>query len=241
MEKVVFFRRITVFIKDMVICSRANKEKLATAFPAAHVAPAGTFVGPQPILASPPIPEGTPWLMQPMIGGVTVQFNSNRVDIVDQQLSVESLTEQRLVMNLFEVLKQVLATLELTDFTRFAYSPICGVEQSEEFNVSDYFDALVKLNPFENSQAKERNVTFSYRISKEFGECDEMINLVCKLSEGAKMIDQSQNISNPCLIIENDFNTIAGIQERQYKIADIEEFLKNAVKWNVDAIENILN
>lgn len=238
MEKVLFFRRITVFIQSMVMCSNEVRGKLAKEFPLAHVAPNAPYIMPQPITACPPIADGTPWVMNLFSDGTRVFFNPLQIDIVNQVPTTDVANEKENTKRILSYLGKVVNILEIPNFTRLAYSPVCGIEDSAEMTMVNYFDSHLSFKLPENaSKAKERNVSFSFtdRLGNEKFSGSE-INVACKLTEGTKSNDKS---TTPCLIIESDINTKPE-QERVYLFEDLRTFVDESIDLNAKVIDNLL-
>lgn len=239
MEKVLFFRRITVFVKNMVMCSNEVREKLGKAFPSAHVAPNTPFVMPQPIMACPPIADGNPWVMNLFPDGMRVFFNPLQIDIVNQELSADSQIEKENANRILSYLEKIVVILDITEFTRIAYAPICGIEGLEGKTIADYFNSHLSFKiPEAASSARERNVSYSftYRMKNELFK-DNDINIACKLTEGTKNNGEK---STPTLIVESDINTKAELT-RIYSFPELTTFVEESIDLNAKVIDDLLS
>lgn len=243
MEKVLFSRRITVFIKGMVMCSYDNRVKLAGAFPSAMIAPNISFVAPQPIMNCSPIADGTSWIMipnssLPLENGIRVQFNPSRIDVQSNVMVTETDQETEVVNKLYNVLSKICEMFELDTFSRIAYAPVCGVVNSKDFVTSNYLNKVVNIPVLLGTGAKDRQANVSFRDKISFGGVPHDVNLVCNLSEGTKK-DEKDKTQYPCLVIEVDINTLHNI-DGKYSSDIFKEFLTVAIGINADTIDKLL-
>jgi len=239
MEKVIFYRRITVFVKNMVMCTNEVRKKLSQEFPLAHVAPNTPFVAPQPIMACPPIADGTPWMMDLFLDGTRVFFNPSQIDIISQAPSTDVKVEKEKTKNTLFHIGKIVNVLEITEFTRIAYVPICGIEGLEGKTIAEYFNSHLSFNlPDTASNAKDRNVSFSFTYGlKSDPFKDNDINIACKLTEGTKSNGQ---VSTPTLIVETDINTKAELS-RNYSLVELTTFVEESIDLNAKVMDSLLS
>ena len=235
MRKVVFNRRITIFLTDIVPCSNEIRRKIAAAWPSACIAP-NIYIAPQPILGAPLMEENGPWVLREdmTMGREFIGVENNRIDFISNVTSKdESKCAERCLNRLLFVLK----TLDRHDIIRVAYHPSTAIEDITD--VQDYFDNLVKLPTYEGSNPIGVHVMFTYKTKKAILERELLVNVTSRISQGTKTERDGNKAVNTSVIpiVDNDINT-EELKEGALSEEEVRDFILKAVGWNNTLIDN---
>ncbi len=238
MKRVVFSRRITVFLGNSVLFS--NRAKLAEAFPLAYVAPNDPYVAPQPILAAPPIPQDEYWRLQTEpFGGHVFQFAPGRIDTISNFVSSDFEQEMEHVRSLKDGLGKILNVMGYENVTRMAYVPVTAIEDGEDFCTKDMLAGMIVLPSSILKQGPyERSTAFTLNVEKKLKEKNTAINYFFNVHEGTKKND-NDGASVDCLIVENDINTKT-VENVSFSVEELDDFFLNCVEWGRGLVDMLL-
>lgn len=232
MERVIFFRRLTVFTVNFVNFTQEVREKLNRVFPSASVAPfinsGEGFIAPQPLMAAPPMGgEGVPWQLFSM--ELTFRFVPNSINVISQNVTINKEDEETLVRKMHEALCRMLQSLSIERVLLMAYAPSIAVDETPDFLVNDYFKKVMRVPTVGEAVPQHMDLRVSYIQKKKLrDDREESLTCVCKLDQGKKR-DQQARMDIPCVIMEADLNMRN--PENAYTMGDLDAFFAQSIDW----------
>lgn len=241
-DNICVFNRSMVFFHEGVIhCTNDVKTGIAGKLPNARIAPwtgeDGGFIAPQPIMAAPPIvgPDNgfCPWIVY--ADDMVLLFLPNRIEVSNSSFVINEEDELSILKSLLDKLVSFVELFKINSIKRFAYVPQTGIDETETFNVNDYFKKTINLPKLETWRYEEPAVHLNFPTTMTIASKDYEVNRLCNIIKGQKKSDSNDY---DCVIINNDINTF-GRKEYEFSFGDADDFMTQAVKMHFQVLKHL--
>jgi len=237
----IFSRRLTFFYSGFIACTQESRGKIAAEQPLAKIAPwtgeRGGFIAPQPILAAPPVSGGdggfAPWILY--VKDLVVQILPNKIDFIISSYKVSIEDEKEFLNKVEDDVRWFFRLFQIEKFTRIAYVPQTGVDETESFNTDSFFKSLISMPKMKEESMKEQLVQVNYPSTMELSSGKYQINRFCTVSLGMKM---QNSVECKCLIFSDDINTNSS-NTYIFSLGEALEFITKAIEVHFDMLEKI--
>lgn len=235
--------RGTIFLSNTIGYSSANESKYKELFPDYFVAPAAPSslqIGPSGIqlIQTGKLENGGPW--QLVAGNTCIVFSPVRIDIIRDVVSPFGSVESDFCAFCSSVFSAILDK-ENVDANRLAFAPIYAKDNDGSFQSQMLWSDQLKYSTYGDASIEEANLTYNYRLVKEFGSRDMTVNFKTTISDAQKQLPSGVIIQG-CITINIDINTSVNQNFPPiFSKSDIEDFFAKASGWDIDFMNSNIN